>query len=209
MIKKQIISKKENLSKISEVSFFDDVSFDAVYIHNTDVSNSTATDVTIESSVLDHIVVNECIFKGLKLVDVSIEASSMVNSTWEEARLTRVNFSKSRLTGLKCPSAGLRDVIFQDCKGDYTAFRFAQLKNVQFHKCILNEVDFQGAELDNVSFIDCEMVNSEFSHAKLNNLDISSSRIEGIKITPEQLKGVTIDYSQTVIIAQLLGVKIK
>ena len=84
-----------------------------------------------------------------------------------------------------------------------TLISLKHLKRVIFENCILREADFQGADLRDVIFKNCDLREAQFSFATLNGTNFCSSKIEGIKLQPESLRGAIVDYHQ----AAYLGTK--
>ncbi len=85
----------------------------------------------------------------------------------------------------------------------------SKFKNVAFEHCILEEADFYGADLNGNIFTDSDLTKAEMSASKLKNVDFRTSKISGLGLNIESLKGAIIDPSQINDLAWLLGVKIE
>ena len=59
-------------------------------------------------------------------------------------------------------------------------------------------------ELDKVDF-----TSTEFYKTSLNKIDFSTSIIDGIKITPDCLKGMQVNYLQALDLVKILEIEIK
>ena len=73
----------------------------------------------------------------------------------------------------------------------------------------LCEADFQDANLEFVTFAGCDLSRADFTRAKFREVDLGGAKIDGLKIEPEQLRGVTIDASQAMFVIALLGIEIR
>jgi len=180
-----------------------------ILLADPDLSETEASDAAFDSCVLKNVDLSASSVKGLRMLDVSFEHGNLANTNMDEAYLDRVRFVSVRMTGVKISGAKIKDVVFKNCKIDLSAFRFSKFKNVRFENCVLSEADFVSVEFENVVFAECDMLNADLSQTKLRNVDVSGSKIEGLKAGPEQLRGMTIDYSQVPYIVQLTGVTIK
>ena len=58
-------------------------------------------------------------------------------------------------------------------------------------------------------FSDSNINNCEFQKTKLENLDLSDKEFTNLKIDSQKLKGLILNMNQALIIANLLGIKIK
>ena len=58
-------------------------------------------------------------------------------------------------------------------------------------------------------FDSCDLTEADFSQADITGSDLRRSRIEGIRIGPEQLRGVIVTHDQALYLAGLLGLVIQ
>ncbi|GEM_PF-2538356 len=181
---------------------------ESLHIKDLNVGDFDFTDAKIESTIIENAKCDAAKAKGASLIDVIVKHSSFANALFDSAQLHRVEIVDARLTGWRVSNGKLTDVTFRNCKANLANFRFCKLTKVIFDNCILSEADFLGAELENVSFNSCDLTNAEFSQTKFKNVDLSGSKLEGARIGIEQLRGTTIDYSQSVYVLQVLGIKI-
>ena len=63
--------------------------------------------------------------------------------------------------------------------------------------------------MKNINFEKVDLTQAQFFKTSLKNIDLSDSIIEGIAISIEDIKGVTINQFQAVDLMYLIGVKIK
>lgn len=63
--------------------------------------------------------------------------------------------------------------------------------------------------MEKLSFSDSNINNCEFQKTKLENLDLSDTEFTNLKIDSQKLKGLILNMNQALIIANLLGIKIK
>jgi len=140
--------------------------------------------------------------------DVHIEGSDLANIRWDRAQLRDVNVSSSRLVGLVAAEATIEDTVFEECDLTLTQWRFSHLKRVRFERCTLTEADFVGADLTGAVFHDCEMESVDMSQAKAAGLDLRGSRIEGLRISPLQMKGGFVDFDQGVYLLSAIGLNV-
>lgn len=147
--------------------------------------------------------------KDARFKQVRFTDTDLANVQFTEARFENVDFVGCRMTGLKAIEGIFQDVLFYNCQLKLSQFRMAKFRRkVIFKKCILEEADFYGAELGGVVFEDCDLLKAEFSHTKLNKTDFRTSKLAGVKVDIESLKGTLIEPSQVNDLAHLLGAEI-
>ena len=96
-----------------------------------------------------------------------------------------------------------------ECTGRMLQFRFGRLKFARFEDCDLRDSDFQGTDLSGVIFSDCDLRNAEFSQTTLVGTDLTTSRIDGIRVNQESVKGLIVEPQQAAHLAALFGVDVR
>jgi uncharacterized protein YjbI with pentapeptide repeats len=152
-----------------------------------------------EKCILDNVQISNAWFKNNCL-----DNCSMANTDFKNSRLERVEFRMSKLLGMSFFSCSGTDISFTGSNCQFADFRETKFKKVVFDDCNLREADFQGANLSGVIFNNCDLREAQFSFTQLNRTSFCSSKIEGIKIQPESLRGAIVDYHQ----AAYLGAKL-
>lgn len=163
-----------------------------------------ASNLSIEESVLDRVLLIEAKLEKLSLGDVELKACDFSAAHCSESSLVRVHFNGARMTGVDFSRSTFKDIIFEDCKLDMANFRFAKLTRVKFINCMLNEADFQVAELREVAFESCHLEKVEFGQSKIKQVDVRSSQLYDIRGW-QSLKGLVIDSTQLVMVAPQLA----
>src|SRR5487761_1571203 len=186
-----------------------DECFERKIIDGAPLSAAAARGVVFDTCVIRRAALDGSKLARLRIVDARVEKPNLANSDWTKARLSRVEITGSRLTGLILSEAELRDVVVAGCKSDFLRCGLAKLTSVKFEDCILCDADFQDANLEFVTFAGCDLSLAEFTRAKLREIDLSGAKIDGLGIEPGQLRGVTIDASQAMFVIALLGIEIR
>ena len=189
--------------------FIDDESYGYLEVGARQLAAQTYNSIVIEGSKFQTSVLGGAIFKDCKFTNLRFDGCDAANGRIDKSIFERVEFLKCRMTGFKALECNFRDVLFKDCQMKLSQFRMSTFKNIIFDHCILEEADFYGATMVNVQFIDCELLKSEFSASKLSEVDFRSSKLEGINIAAENLKGAIIDPSQLPSLGHLLGARIE
>lgn len=120
-------------------------------------------------------------------------------------------------------------VHFENCKGTGSILRKSKLRYTRFSQCVFTLSDFSESSFEQVRFIDSNFSESAFQEVKqtgfvtekvdftqadfyetaLSGMDVSGCRLDGIRLSPQRIKGLTVDFDQAVALAVLLGVKVK
>jgi uncharacterized protein YjbI with pentapeptide repeats len=152
-----------------------------------------------EKCTLDNVQISNAWFKNNCFHDCS-----MANADFKNSRFERMEFRISKLLGMSFFSCSGTDISFTGSNCQFADFRETKFKKAVFDDCNLREADFQGANLSGVIFNNCDLREAQFSFAQLNGTRFCSSKIEGIRIQQESLRGAIVDYHQ----AAYLGAKL-
>lgn len=170
-------------------------------------------DQSVSGVQFNHAVFDKVDFGKSKLRDVSfsdarIKSCELSNTDCAGIDVCRVEILSSRLVGLNSAEGKYRHVLFQNCRAEYAVFQFSKFEWCRFENCNLLDATFEAASLKQVAFRNCDLTNSRFVGAHLEKIDLRGSRIDGIGLPTESLKELTIDLTQTPVIAALTGAKI-
>lgn len=161
---------------------------------------------------------NGCRFKKVKFSG-DYKKMTFVDCLFDQCDLSNVLLNESLFYRIR----------FENCKGTGSILRKSKLKFVSFTKCTFSLSDFSECSFEQVRFIDCNFSESAFQNLKqvgfltqkvdftqadfyestLSGMDVCSCTLDGIRISPQRLKGLTVDADQAIALAVLLGVKVK
>lgn len=189
--------------------FVNDENYEDTLFSNFVWENSFAGNIKLSTSRLVGCNLTLSKISKSKIVDALFENCDLANARFDQSNIERVEFIKCRMTGFKGTESILSDVLFKDCQLKLSQFRMAKFKNVIFKNCILEEADFYQADLPGTIFRDCDLLKAEFSAAKLTKTDFRSSKLNGINVNIESMKGAIIEPSQLPYLAYLLGATIE
>ena len=163
----------------------------------------------IESSQLERVSLANCKFSSILWQDVRLVNCDLANLETRSLTLIRVEFIDCRMTGLRASEAQCQDVLMSEGDQRYSQFRYSKFKAAEFESCNFEEADFQGADLSGSIFRKCNLQNVEMNKAKLVNADLRSSSVEGMHLRAEDIRGATVDLTQAMLFAPLLGIRIE
>ncbi len=175
---------------------------------------TTLTGEIFEHFNLETVVFDGCVFDSVSLVsvnltDVIFRNCDLSNLDLMGAVIHRVRFENCKLIGVNFSDATLRNCVFDDCYADYVAFRYANLKWVSFDSGAYTNSDFSGAQLVDTYLERLDLNKAQFLNCALSGIDISSCIFESITAMPQDLKGVSIDYSHAPALMPLFGIRVK
>jgi uncharacterized protein YjbI with pentapeptide repeats len=165
-----------------------------------DLSNRGFTDLALEESSLEGLLLTGARLNGARLTDVSITGCELSGVMLDGARLARVEFRDCRLSGIVLATARLRDVAFVNCRLDEANLRFLLGERVRFENCAMQRADLQGARLVDAALLSCDLTAVEFSRSDLAGTHFAGSILDGIT-GPLDLRGIIIDASQVLPLA--------
>ncbi|WP_138500470.1 pentapeptide repeat-containing protein [Nostoc sp. PA-18-2419] len=200
-IESPILPSLETMNKgIPDKQLYESESYQNVYLSNCQLQGTKGVD--FQYAYFDNVKIINTYFKRLSLQDVRITKSDFANTQWEEGSLNRIEFINSRLLGFKAIKCRLKNVVFQECQGQFSQFTFSKFDNIIFNNCNLENSTFLETSLTNVKFINCQMNNVILANAKFKDTDFRGSNIEGLQINISQLKGAILDPFQAAYILQ-------
>jgi uncharacterized protein YjbI with pentapeptide repeats len=183
------------------------------------IRGALLVDTSISGSRLANGRIDESIFEGVVLhaADASsliVRSAGFFRSDLSLASLAGASFSTCvldgcKLTGVRLNRAVLKDVSLNECRTDFAQFQYAKLQRVRFERCNLKHAYFNGATMRKTVFEGCDLTGADFSGADISGSDLRRSRIEDIRLAPDQLRGVIVTHDQAIYLAGLLGLVIR
>ncbi|CAI9409993.1 pentapeptide repeat-containing protein [Aestuariimicrobium sp. T2.26MG-19.2B] len=124
--------------------------------------------------------------------DLTVANADLANARLTEAGLRRVVFTDCRMTGFDLSQAVVQDALFTGCLLDLANLRFAKLSRVRLVDCRLRGADLSSAQLTDVSFEGCDLSEVQFHGLRTTRGRIRASQLAGAK-TISGLRGMAID----------------
>jgi len=166
-------------------------------------------EIRFDRALFKNTVLSKTKLRSATFEDVRFTSCDLSGADWSGVQLSRVEILSSRLTGFVGAEGRYDNVLWRGCKLDYALFQMARFTRCTFEKCDLTNATFEGATANHVAFRDCNLANARFIRSRLSDVDLRGSRIDGLEIGLEDLRGLHVDLSQTPVIAGLTGVVIE
>jgi hypothetical protein len=192
------------ISQLSTGETYSDLLF-----QNNDWSGQQGSGISLNSVFLRSVNLSKTRLRSIRMRDVSMTNCDLSVADWGGAVVQRAELSTSRLSGFNSAEGQYGNVVFRGCILSYAIFQFASFDRCLFEDCDMVDATFQAATLNHVTFKNCNLTNAQFTDARVSDIDFRGSRIEGLAISLDGLRGVTIDPTQTQTVALLTGVKIR
>ena len=148
-------------------------------------------------------------FNGIDITNSLFEMSNLSNIALLDHTYNNIKFINRNLLGTTFIDSYLDNIEFINCNLKYSNFSGTNLKYIKFNNCNLEDAIFNETKWKNLSFSDSNINNCEFQKTKLENLDLSDTEFTTLKIDSQKIKGLILNMNQALIIANLLGIKIK
>ena len=170
----------------------------------------SATNLSIESCVLNRVALPDSTFATITLRDVRLVGCDLANVKTRALMALRVELLDCRMTGFHVEEpAECHDVLISQGLQSYSQFAYASFKSAEFDACNFEDANFLGADLQGCVFRGCNLHNADMRGAKLREADLRGSQVEGLRVHPADLYGAMVDPSQAMIFAALLGIRIR
>jgi uncharacterized protein YjbI with pentapeptide repeats len=158
-----------------------------------------------------HELAPEELTRGVLIADTEDEGGDFANVAAPEISLTRVTFTRTRLTGAQLTRARIVDTTFRDCRIDLASFAGTTFERVTFAGCILTQTDFGHALLRKVRFEHCDLTEAELDGLRIDGCDLYACTLDGVT-SLERLRGAAMPWPDIVAnaaaLAHALGIRV-
>lgn len=156
----------------------------------------------------DHTVLrtdlSECLF-----ADVVFSHCDFSGAVLTKTEFRRVRFENCRMGGADFSKAVFRDTAVINCQCRYINFSSSVWRDSGFDSSLFDEEYFSDIRFEGMAVQKCSFAQTEWLHTPMAGLDMSDSVIDGISVTPQDLRGLTVNESQAVACVGLLGLNVK
>lgn len=187
----------------------DEALFENLKFSDADQSRSTVTNLIIRESCLEKVTMTNSRLERFETANVIFEKCDFSNSELPGASLHQTEFRQCRLIGTNFAESWLRDVHFTDCLLDYASFANTNLKSVAFTNCRLRSAEFYDISWQNLQLLENDLHDTNWLRTKLGGLTFIGNRFDKLGLSADQLKGLTVDPAQALILAAGLGLIIE
>ena len=144
-----------------------------------------------------------------RLRDVTLRACDLSNLACIDLSVARVELRDCRLVGIDVSGGLLRDLRCVDCQISLGRAFGTSLVRCWFECCDLSECDFDEASLSGVVFRGCDLRRTRFVSSRLGETDLRGSRVDGIAVNPDLLRGTLIAPEQADVFAAAMGLRVE
>ena len=100
------------------------------------------------------------------------------------------------------------DITIEEMIGRYASFANSEWKGVKLDNSKLEESSLQEIKLKKVAFKDVSFLRSELMNTRFKDIDLRSVNINGVMITPNDIKEAIVNSQQALKLSTLLGIVI-
>ncbi|HEV8532923.1 MAG TPA: pentapeptide repeat-containing protein [Methylomirabilota bacterium] len=187
-----------------------DITISLKTINESKREGLSATSLSLQSCVLKRVALPNSTFAAITLRDVRLVGCDLANIKTRTLTAVRVEFLDCRMTGFRVEEpAECHDVLIAEGIQTYSQFAYARFTSAEFNSCNFEDANFLGADLQGCIFRGCNLHNADMRGAKLREADLRGSVIEGLRLNPADIHGAVVDPSQAMILATLLGIRIR
>ncbi|MCA9832833.1 MAG: pentapeptide repeat-containing protein [Thermomicrobiales bacterium] len=183
----------------------DETEIDAAHI--TDDSAIAGRFIVIEGSLIERVHVGDC--PNLRLTRCELRTVDAANADIENAGWRDLRISDSRFTGARLNNAVMSKVSFTQSRMEMMQLQNAKLKGVRFEQCDLRGAFFNGTNMPGTILEGSNLTGADFSTANITGSDLRRAIIEDIRIAPDQLTKVIVSSDQAIYLARLFGLDVR
>ncbi len=144
----------------------------------------------------------------LILRDTTLETCDLRNTALMDLQASRVVIRDCQLLGVDVSGATLRDLVCINCQIRLGRAFGAKFERCWFENCDLREAEFEESRFERVSFRGCDLRQARLLRSPLRHVDFRGSRVEGIAVGPEELRGAVITPDQADVFAAAMGLRV-
>lgn len=160
-----------NLQIMTEL-YYDNQTFTGV-----DFANQTPVTSEFDGCVFKGCNFANCDFSGISLIDCKFDNCNLSLLKLSDAGLKNVLFIECKVIGVDfslCDKL-LFEVGFEQCSLEFAYFFGNKMKGVQFKNCKIKEANFSEADLTGSIFYKCDLENTIFDRTNLQRADFRTS----------------------------------
>ncbi len=191
-----------NVSDLVQDRYFYGMEF-AKQIVETEIFDTTFEECVFANCTFQD-EIRSCMFN-----DVRFDHCDFSNLVMEENVFRRCVFEGCRLTGVNLSESRFQDVSICDSQAMYANFNGTHMKQVSLKNLMAAGASFSFIHAANLEISECDFSQCEFMETSLADWDFSSSRMDGVAVRVEDLKGVIVNEEQAIACAKLLGIVVK
>ena len=147
-------------------------------------------------------------FRKAQFIDCMLNRCDLSNTDFQSSRFHRVKLSGSKGLGIHFNKAKWQYVTIEDSVLNYGEFADVDFQDIVLTKSDLSQSSFFTATLQRLVLHQVDLSQTDFSDTMLAGLDFSSCEIGGIRVSPQCLKGLSVNASQAIALIGLFGVKV-
>jgi uncharacterized protein YjbI with pentapeptide repeats len=167
-----------------------------------------ARGVTIQNGRLRRVSLVNTGFRFAHLQDVRFEDCDLSGVTFERCRLERVELLRCRLTGAQVEKSRASGLVMTGCPGLYVLFHEVNLRGALITGCQLREATLQDCDLDGAELRDTDLGEAVLMAGSWAGCDIRGSRIDGLRASLDDLRGLRCDTEQASALLRGAGIDV-
>ena len=198
--------EEPELNNLTSIKYSDNEKLEQFYLEN---ENIKLNNIDINTCKFSGIVFDKTDIKFGNIEDVLFINCDLSSVSFLDSYLYRVKFINCKLVGTNFIDCDITHLIINDSMCNLINIAATKLKNIKlvnsnFKESTIMECNIKNTLIDNINFSRSEIIKTP-----LKDIDLSSSNIEGISTDLNSIKGMIIDFEQSMDLIGLLGVKIK
>ena len=147
--------------------------------------------------------------KKVKFIDCHFINCDLSNVELSQSLFHRVRFDQCKGTGSIFRKSKFKYTEFIKSQFSITDFSESTFENVKMTECNFTEGAFQSCRQSDFKTIQVDFTQADFTETSLTKMDLSGCNIDGLRLSPQLLKGLTVDPIQALSLVRLLGIQVK
>ncbi len=189
--------------------FLNDIDLSYKHYENDSISAITKTNFECKECCFKNIYMQESIFENSYFLNVIFQNCDFSNIQFLNTLFRNVQFINCKLVGSDFSDSMFDHVTIKESLCRFANFSYMNNKLTKFINCDLTNASITETKLNKTKFQECHLEQCEIFHSSLNNVDLSTSYINHIITSPEDIRGAIIDINQAEDLIHLLKVKLK
>ena len=147
--------------------------------------------------------------KKIKFIDCHFLSCDFSNLDFSQSLFHRVHFDQCKATGSIFRKSKFKFITFSKCQCTLTDFSESNFEGAIIAESNFSESAFQSCQQTNMKTTHVDFTQADFSDTALAKMDLSGCTMNGVRLSPHLLKGLSVDPQQAIGLVQLLGIIVK
>lgn len=188
----------------------DDADVTSRYFKDAVLQGFDLSGVCFKNVIFENCRFTDCIAPKTGFIDVIFKACDLSNGDFADGYFKRCVFSSCKLMGTNLQNSGFQSVTLENCNAKYAALDKNSWTLMRVIDSDMSDANISECKLKDVELVRVKLAKAVLWRTALKKVDLTTCELGGITISDDsaELRGATVNATQAVELARLLGVTV-